>query len=192
MGGGGTEKKTPFFLAYSLILFNIWEDRENHHQYRRRHQPTELPGWTTAGSSTSGGSTRPMTTPYRGPRLATSCNNTNNNRLLRGHIFVRGGVDPPPPRKKSKNVISIQQTTATMTTKADINIQGNSRKEFGRCRLSCLLHYLSIPLHANRTLFLNSPVYNYIINELAWTRCVWKLNHREQREGIEVPTNCQS
>ena len=45
-------------------------------------------------------------------------------------------------------------------------MKGNSRKGFGRCRLSCLLnniHHLSIPLHKNswddisRTLFVNSP-----------------------------------
>ena len=47
------------------------------------------------------------------------------------------------------------------------NIQGNLRKGFGRCCLSCLLHYihyLSIPLHTNsrddifQTLLVNSPV----------------------------------
>ena len=49
-------------------------------------------------------------------------------------------------------------------------IHGNSRKWFGRCRLSCLLHYLSIPLHINswddisRTLFVNSPVPDFSID----------------------------
>ena len=47
-----------------------------------------------------------------------------------------------------------------------ILIQGNSRKGLGRCRISCLLHYihdLSIPLHTiswddiSRSLFANSP-----------------------------------
>ena len=46
-------------------------------------------------------------------------------------------------------------------------LQGNSRKGFWKCRLSCLfhyVHYLSIPLQTNswddisRTLFANSPV----------------------------------
>ena len=44
-------------------------------------------------------------------------------------------------------------------------VQGNSRNEFGRCRLSCLLHYihyLFIPLHTKNdislTLFVNSLV----------------------------------
>ena len=46
-------------------------------------------------------------------------------------------------------------------------VQGNSRKGVGRCRLSCLLHYInyvSIPLHTtscddiSRTLIVNSPV----------------------------------
>ena len=48
-----------------------------------------------------------------------------------------------------------------------LEVQGNSRKGFGRCRLNCLLyyiHYLSIPMQTSswddifRTLFLSSPV----------------------------------
>ena len=58
----------------------------------------------------------------------------------------------------------------------NILVQGNSYKGCGRCRLSCLLHYiyyLSIPLHTNswddisRTLFVNYPVAYSIYGRLS-------------------------
>ena len=68
------------------------------------------------------------------------------------------------------------------------HIQGNSRKWFGRCRLSCLSHYicyLSIPLHTNswdnisRTLFVNSSkdqsVFSKYVN--MWTEGWWISLH---------------
>ena len=56
----------------------------------------------------------------------------------------------------------------------DSLIQRNSRKGFGRCRLSCLLQYiqyLSIPLNTNSwddifgILFVNSPVVKYFLDQ---------------------------
>ena len=56
----------------------------------------------------------------------------------------------------------------------DLQIQGNSRKGFGRCLFSCLLHYvhyLSIPLHTNswddisRTLFVNFQILNIFLDD---------------------------
>ena len=78
-----------------------------------------------------------------------------------------------------------------------VHIQGNSRKGFERCRLSCLLHYihyLSIPSHTNSlddislTLFVISPVYPYhthiaFISALCVFKNLKTTKNNKAREG---------